>query len=72
MSDETKSIKLVCKKINQIRKEKGLSFGEMALRCDVEKASLVRLCNTGTNITLQTLFKIANGLEIELKDLFDL
>ena len=57
--------------INKIRKEKGLSFQEMAHRCDWEKSSLVKLTGQGTNVTMITLYKIAKGLQIPVKEIFD-
>lgn len=59
------------KRIDQLRKEKNLSFQELADLCEMEKASLVKLTSQGNNITINTLFNIAKGLDISLKELFD-
>jgi transcriptional regulator with XRE-family HTH domain len=57
------------KNIDRIRKEQGLSFQELSLRCDIEKSNLVKLTNQGSNITVSTLYKIAKGLEVPVYEL---
>ncbi|MDN5212576.1 helix-turn-helix transcriptional regulator [Fulvivirgaceae bacterium BMA12] len=64
-------LKAVGRNIDQIRKEKGLSFQEMADRCNLEKSSLVRLAGQGTNITMATLYKIAKGLQVPVREIFE-
>ena len=59
------------KRVDQLRKEKKLSFQELADLCEMEKASLVKFTSQGKNITLNTLYNIAKGLDISLKELFD-
>ncbi len=68
-SEQKKFLKALGQKINKIRKEKKLSFRELAYRADMEKANLVKLTTQGSNITMTTLCKIAEGLEVSLKDL---
>jgi len=69
MSEQTKYLKAVGRNIDKKRKEQGLSFQELALRCDIEKSNLVKLTSQGSNITLNSLFKIAKGLEIPVHEL---
>jgi transcriptional regulator with XRE-family HTH domain len=71
MADKDIFLKKLGKRVNQIREEKGLSFQEMALRCDLEKSSLVKLANKGTNVTASTLYKISKGLDVSLSEVFD-
>jgi len=71
MTDKNQFIKQLGQNVDKIRKEKGLSFQEMALRCDIEKSSLVKLANQGTNVTVSTIFKISKALEVEPKELFN-
>lgn len=59
------------KRVDKLRKEKGISFQELALRCNMEKATLVKIANHGSNITASTLLKIAKGLEVAPKNLLD-
>jgi DNA-binding XRE family transcriptional regulator len=71
VSTEAKYLKALAKHIDKLRREKGLSFQEMALACDMEKAQVYRLCNEGINITALTARKLAEGLEVTVSDLFD-
>ena len=59
------------KRIDELRKGKGISFQELAIRCEMEKANLVKLTTQGNNITVNTLYNIAKGLDISLKELLD-
>lgn len=61
----------VGKRIDEIRRTKGISFQELAYRSEMEKANLVRLTSHGTNITINTLYNISEGLGVPLKELFD-
>jgi transcriptional regulator with XRE-family HTH domain len=69
MSEQEKFLKAVGRNVDKKRKEQKLSFSELALRCDMEKANLVKLTSQGKNITLVSLFKIAKGLDIPANDL---
>jgi transcriptional regulator with XRE-family HTH domain len=71
MRENDKFLKALGKNIDRIRKEKGLSFQEMAYCCDIEKANIVKLTSRGENITVNTLYKIAKGLGVSLKVIFD-
>ena len=71
MRENEKFLKALGKNIDMIRKEKKISFQEMAYRCDIEKANLVKLAGRGENITANTLYKISKGLEVPLKIIFD-
>lgn len=59
------------KSIDKIRKRKAISFQEMACRCDIEKANLVKLTSKGENITVNTLYKISKGLEVPIQNFFN-
>lgn len=69
MTEQEKFLKAVGKNVDRKRKEQKLSFSELALRCEMEKSSLVKLTSQGKNITLVSLFKIAKGLDIPVGDL---
>jgi len=71
MADEDIFLKSLGERINDIRKEKNLSFQELALRCEIEKASLVKIANNGTNITMATLYKISKGLGVSISEIFN-
>ncbi|GAB2823925.1 helix-turn-helix domain-containing protein [Ferruginibacter profundus] len=69
MTEQEKFVKAVGKNIDKKRKEKELSFQELALLCDIEKSSLVTITSQGGNITLTSLYKIAKGLEVAVWEL---
>ena len=71
MPTDAKFIKALAKNIDKLRLEKGLSFQEMALACDMEKAQVYRICKEGINITSVTLLKISKGLEVSISELFN-
>jgi transcriptional regulator with XRE-family HTH domain len=71
MSTDAKFVKALAKNIDRIRQEKGFSFQEMALACDMEKAQVYRICKEGINVTAVTLMKIAKGHEVPISELFN-
>ena len=71
MQEENKFYKALGSSIDKIRKKQGLSFQEMAYRCDIEKSNLVKLTKHGENVTSKSLFKISKGLNVPLKVIFN-
>lgn len=69
MSEQEKFLKSLGKQIDKLRKKQGLSFQELALRCEIEKSNLVKLASQGSNITVASLYKIAKGLDLPVQDL---
>jgi transcriptional regulator with XRE-family HTH domain len=69
-AEEKRFLKNLGQRINQIRKEKDISFQELAFRCEIEKSNLIKLTTKGTNITMTSLFKIANGLGVSIEYIF--
>ncbi len=69
MSSKEEFFRLVGKRIDEIRQEKGLSFQELANRATIEKSNLVKITKEGKNITIGTLWNICKGLGVEVKDL---
>jgi transcriptional regulator with XRE-family HTH domain len=69
MSEQQRFLKALGRNIDKKRKEQGLSFQELAHRCDIEKSNLVKLTSQGTNITVASLFKIAKGLDVSPQEL---
>jgi transcriptional regulator with XRE-family HTH domain len=69
MSEHQKFLKNLGRHIDKIRKQKGLSFQELALRSEIEKSNLVKLSSQGTNITVVSLSKIAKGLDVPVHEL---
>jgi DNA-binding Xre family transcriptional regulator len=69
LTDDKKFLKAIGQRVNKIRKEKKMSFQELSFRTDIEKSNLVKLTTQGSNITVSTLNKIAQGLEVSAKEL---
>lgn len=56
----------------RIRKEKGLSQRGLSYLCDVDHTKISKLeRDSNTNLTLTTLFELAKGLGVPVKDLID-
>jgi transcriptional regulator with XRE-family HTH domain len=60
---------LIGKNISRIRKEQLITIKELGFRCDIEKSNLIPIEKGRINVTIKTLVKICNALDIELKDL---
>lgn len=69
MRDETLQ-KKVGKRIQELRLQKNLSQQILAAKCNFEKSNLSRLESGRVNSTLSTLNTIANGLEVNIAELF--
>ncbi|TGN33108.1 helix-turn-helix domain-containing protein [Lysinibacillus sp. S2017] len=57
-------IRIICANIREVRKSKGLTQEELAEKCDLHTSYLAGVERGERNITIQTLEKIAQGLEI--------
>ena len=64
------AVRLGCK-IVKIRKGKGIKQIDLAAFVNIDDASLRRIESGRTNPTVKTLEKIAQALEVSIKDLFD-
>lgn len=67
--DREELLKTLGDKIRDIRKEKGLSQKDLAHRINKDQQSVQRLESGNTNPTYFYLSEIADGLEVELKNL---
>lgn len=72
MINEVKYLKALSKHIDKLRQERGLSYQEMALRCDIDKANTYRICKDGKGMTISTVLKIANGFDIDIADILNI
>lgn len=70
LSDDKKFLKAIGQKINKIRKEKKVSFQELSYITGIEKSNIVKLTTKGSNITMTTFNRIAQGLGVSAKELF--
>ncbi len=64
-------LKKLGERIDELRKEKNLSFQDLAYKCEIDKSNLVKLTTQGSNLTSSTLFKIAKALDVPVSKIFD-
>ena len=64
-------LKNVGARIRLIRENKGLSQQDLAALCNFEKSNMARIEAGRTNLTLKTLFKISQALEITISELLN-
>ena len=62
---------LIGNNISEIRKKNGLTSKELGLRCDIEKSNLINIEKGRINVTANTLLKLANALEVNVKEFFE-
>lgn len=68
---EKQFIKSMGKKIKSIRLAKGIRQNEIAYRCNFDKSSFSNIEAGKRNITILSLYKIANALEVPLSVFFE-
>ena len=66
---ENECLILIGKNISRIRKEQLITIKELGFRCDIEKSNLIPIEKGRVNVTIKTLVKICNALDIDLQDL---
>lgn len=59
------------KKVKQIREAHDITQEELALRIDVDKSYIGRIERAERYVTLKVIIKIADALNIRVKDLFE-
>ena len=57
--------KSIGERVKYLRVLRGLSQLDLAVNCGYEKTTISRIENGRANITLKTILKLSNGLEIE-------
>lgn len=63
-------LKQVGLNIKRIRLDKGIKQIELAYACDFEKQNMQRIEAGKTNVTLKTLLKISEALNVDMIELF--
>ena len=58
-------------RVREIRKEKKLSQEELSFNADLHRTYIGMIERAEKNITLINIEKIANALNVDIKDLFD-
>lgn len=56
-------------RVRELRKEKGISQEELAYRAELHRTYIGMIERAEKNITLVNIEKIANALEVEIKEL---
>jgi transcriptional regulator with XRE-family HTH domain len=57
-------------RIREIRKIKKMTQDDLADKCNFEKGNLSRIETGQTNLTMRSLLKISQALEVPIADLF--
>ncbi len=63
--------KALGKHLRKIRKDKGLSMEQLAYKAEMEYRQIGRIERGEVNATVVTLFRIAEGLDVDIKELFN-
>jgi len=71
MIEESSLLVKIGSRIKQLRKEKEVRQVDLAFNIDMDDGSLRRIERGQANLTVKTLEKIARGLDVPMKDLFD-
>ncbi|MDH3012768.1 MULTISPECIES: helix-turn-helix domain-containing protein [Gordonia] len=56
--------------VRRLRRQQGLSVGDMATRVGISKAMLSKIENAQTSCSLSTLARLANGFDVSVTSLF--
>ena len=65
-----KFLPLLGGRIKELRVKKEMTQCELAILCNFEKASMSRIESGKTNVTILTLRKICNALEVDIGEFF--
>jgi len=65
------SAKLLGSRVRELRKQKGLTQEQLGESSNIGAQYISLVEREGANVTLALAENIANGLQVELKDLFD-
>lgn len=68
---DEEGLKLLAKRLKEIRSEKGITQEELAYRSELTLSQIARIETIKTNPTISTIFKIVRALEIPLIELFN-
>lgn len=71
MSDKIIFQKAIGLQIEKFRKEKGLSYRQLAQRCDVDHSNISKIEKGEIDIRISTLLELSKGLEKHPKELLD-
>lgn len=69
MLDKQETLIGIGSNIRKLRESKNLSIQDLADKLDIEYNNVIRIEKGRTNFTIGTLVKIANALEVNLRDI---
>jgi transcriptional regulator with XRE-family HTH domain len=58
-------------RITELRTKKGMSLRQASLKCNLDPGTMSKIENGLVNVTLTTVAKLAEGLDVPLKDIFN-
>lgn len=61
---EAKNLKVIGERIRELRMKKKMTQAELAVECELDKQTVFRLEKGEINMTLSTLFRVADALGI--------
>ncbi|AZA56202.1 helix-turn-helix domain-containing protein [Chryseobacterium shandongense] len=59
------------KKVEEFRKKLGLSYRQLAQKCDVDHSNISKIEKGEIDVRISTIQELAKGLEVHPKELFD-
>jgi len=62
---------IIGKNITEIRKRQGLSTNKLANLCEIEKSNLIPIEKGRINVTIKTLIKISEALNVGLQEILN-
>lgn len=71
MAKQVKFTKALAAHIDKLRRERKLSFQQMADDCNMDKIQVFRICTDGVDIKASTIVKIAKGLDVQPGDILN-
>ena len=69
MLDKQETLNEIGYRIRRLRESKNLSIQDFADKLEIEYNNVIRIEKGRTNLTIGTVVKIANTLEVNLKDI---
>lgn len=57
--------------MDKIRRDRELSFQEMANLCEMEKTHIYNICTVGVDLRISSVIKLSKGLGIPIQEVFN-
>lgn len=59
------------KRVEEFRKKLGLSYRQLAQKCDVDHSNISKIEKVEVDVRISTIQELAKGLEVHPQELFD-